>query len=353
MKKNNTFFTKLTQFEYWPSYAFYVPLLPYYFFKALQRGHLFYFSATNPSIQFAGNGTESKYKTIMLVPEKHRPKTVFIPANESIELVTKKLTKAQINFPIIAKPDVGFRGFLVKKIDTPQALKNYIEKFDVDIILQEFIDYKNECGIFYSRIPDEEKGKITSITLKKFLTITGDGTSTISQLIRNDKRASVYYDYLKTINKNSMSNILDKGEEKIISVIGNHARGTQFINGNHLIDSEIESTLDQLNKQINGWFYGRLDIKYNNFEEIKKGENFKILEINGIIAEPTHMYDPTSGTTFFDAIKIIKKHWKIIDKIAVVNHKKFNVPYPKTSDYFKNLAWLRSYSKKINRLNKI
>ena len=348
----NTFLTKLTKWEYWPTYAFYIPLIPYFLWKALKARNLIFYLATNPSIKYSGSGTESKYKTILLIPKEYRPKTVFIKTNEDFTLVKKKIKEADIDFPLIAKPDVGFQGFLVRKIDSLEALEKYLQLNTIDIIIQEFIDYKNECGIFYSRMPDEKKGKITSITLKKFLTITGDGKSTLSELILNDNRARIYYDYLKTIHNENMTSIIKDGKKEIISVIGNHARGTQFLNGNYLIDNELELALDKFNKQIDGWYYGRLDIKYDTFEKVKKGKDFKVLEINGIISEPTHMYDPTTGATYFEALKSIKQHWGIINKIAITNHKKFDVAYPKLIPYLKNIAWLRTHSKKIKRLNK-
>jgi len=349
--KTKTFLTKLTKWEYWPTYMFYVPIIPYFLYRALRAKNLIFYLATNPGIKYSGNGTESKYKTILLIPEKYRPKTVFVEIGEDVDSVKNKIENEGITFPLIAKPDIGFRGFLVQKIDNFEALKKYFQKNDVAIIIQEFIDYKNECGILYSRVPGESKGAITSVTLKKFLTITGNGTSNLSDLILNDKRARVYYDYLKVIHNEHMNSILKKGQEEIISVIGNHAKGTQFINGNYLIDDELVAMFDNLNKQIEGWFYGRLDIKYDTFEKVKKGRDFKILEINGIISEPTHIYDPTTGATYFGALRSLKKHWGIINKIAVTNHKINNVHYPKLIPYLKDVAWLRAYSKKLKRLN--
>ena len=347
-----TFLTKLTKWEYWPTYMFYLPIIPYYLIKAFQARNAIFYLATNPAFKYSGNGTESKYKTILLIPEKYRPKTIFINVGERFESVKEKIINASMEFPIIVKPDIGFRGFLVEKIENLDLLKKYLQKNDVDIIIQEYIDYKNECGIFYSRIPNQIKGKITSLTLKKFLTVTGDGKSTLSDLILKDQRASVYFNYLERIHKEKMNSIPEKGKEKIISIIGNHAKGTQFINGNHLIDNELEIMMDTLNKQIKGWYYGRIDIKYDNLEKVKLGLNFKILEINGIISEPTHIYDPTTGASYFDALRSIRKHWSIMNKIARKNHAEFNINYPKFIPYLKDILWLRTYSKKLKRLNK-
>ena len=81
--------------------------------------------------------------------------------------------------------------------------------------------------------------------------------------------------------------------------------------------------------------------------------DFKIIEVNGIISEPTHIYDATSkNASYFEAIKTINKHWDIMDKIAKMNHQKYGVEYQKVFPYFKNMLWLRSYSKKLKKLNK-
>ncbi len=351
MIKIKSFFTKLFQWEHWPAFMFYVPLVPFYIYATIKAKHLVSYLIANPAIKYSGCGTESKFETLQLIPEKYRPKTIFVSKNNNFNDVLLNIEKADIKFPLIAKPDIGFRGYLVKKIDTENDLEIYLEKNKIDIIVQEFIDYKNECGLFYHRIPDETEGKITSITLKKFLTVTGNGTSSLSELILIDKRAYLYYNLLEGIHKEKMDEIPEKEKKIKLTTIGNHSKGTQFINGNHLISKNLEQMMDILSKQIDNWFYGRLDIKYNTFEELTNGENFKILEINGIISEPTHIYDPTN-TTYFGALKSIRKHWEIIYIIAKKNHKISNIPYPKFIPYFKNMMWLRKYTKKLKHLNK-
>jgi len=352
--KTKTFFTKLTQWEYWPTPLFYIPVLPYAFFQAIKLKSFTFFLSVNPAIKNSGDGTESKYKTICLVPEKHRPKSVLITSNESFTSIFEKIEKEQISFPLIAKPDMGFRGLLVKKINSKESLKSYLKKNNsVEIIIQEFLDYKKECGIFYYRLPNQNKGKITSITLKKFLTVTGNGFSTLSELILADKRASLYYDLLKNIHQNKMDSIPEKATGIVLTVIGNHSKGTQFINGNNLISTKLEKTFDEFNKQIDGWYYGRLDIKYNSFKELENGENFKVLEINGILAEPTHIYDASSkNASYFKALIAIKNNWKIITEIAKQNRGNRKLKSTKTIAYIKEMTGLRKYAKTISLLNK-
>lgn len=327
---------------------FYIPNLPYAFFLAAKAKHSAFFSATNPAFKSSGNGTESKYDTIQLVPKKYRPESILHKKQTNIQQTIHKLKEQNINFPLIAKPDMGFRGLLVKKINTEKELKTYLEKYTIDIIIQEFVDYNNECGIFYFRNPDEENGVISSITLKKFLTVFGDGTSTMKKLILADKRAKLQIDLLSEIHQEKLFEIPKKDEEIKLSVIGNHSKGTQFINGNHLISETLINTFDALSKNIPGWFYGRIDLKYNDFSDIENGSDFKILEINGIIAEPTHIYD-TQKSSYFKALKEIRVHWKSLYDISITNHKKYNIPYKSSLEFIAEMFELRSYIKKIKR----
>ncbi|MGB0892665.1 MAG: D-alanine--D-alanine ligase, partial [Flavobacteriaceae bacterium] len=286
MNSNNRI-QKLINWEHWPSSMFYVPNLPYAFYLALRAKHSAFFSAANPCIKSSGNGTESKYDVIQLVPEKYRPKSILVTPNSTFSETLSKIEISKILFPLIAKPDIGFRGLLVKKINNKTELKSYLEKYPIDIIIQEFLDFKNECGVFYHRNPNDKKGKITSLTLKHFLSVIGDGKSSLKKLISEDNRAKLYIDLFSSIHKEKMENIPLKDEQVKLTAIGNHSKGTQFINGNHLISQKLEEVFDNLSNSIPGWYYGRIDLKYNSFKELEDGINFKILEVNGILAEPT------------------------------------------------------------------
>lgn len=330
---------------------FYLPNVPYAFYLAYKAKHLAFFSAANPCIKSSGNGTESKYETILLVPEKYRPKSVLIKPNTDFKAVCKNIEEQKINFPLIAKPDIGFRGLLVEKIASKDALKNYLEKYTIDIIIQEFLDYENECGIFYHRNPKNDSGKISSLTLKRFLSVTGDGVSTLKELILADERAKLYIELFSKIHQDKLTKIPIKNKVIKLTAVGNHSKGTQFINGNHLISKKLTTTFDKLSKSIPGWYYGRIDLKYNTFEELEEGIDFKILEINGIIAEPTHIYD-SQNYTYLKALKAIRTHWKSLFTIAITNHTNFNTPYKDSMSFLNEIILLKKYTKKIKRLSK-
>ncbi len=348
IKKIN--FNKITNWEYWPSSMFYLPNIPYAVYLAIRAKHAAFFSAANPALKSSGNGTESKFKTIELVPKKYRPKSILVTPKTNFSTVVKKIEEVEINYPLIAKPDIGFRGLLVKKINSSTELKEYLKNYPIDIIVQEFLEYENECGIFYHRNPNNNKGLITSITLKKFISVIGDGKSSLKNLILNDDRAKIYFDVFNQMHQNEINNIPPKNKKIKLTVIGNHSKGTQFINGNHLISKKLEITFDRLSKEIDGWYYGRVDLKYNSFEQLENGSDFKILEINGIIAEPTHIYD-SENFTYFNALKAIRKHWKYLFNISITNHETKNIPYKSSFQFINEMFQLKKYITSIKKLH--
>tara|TARA_R110001632_G_scaffold43376_6_gene110077 strand:- start:79157 stop:80203 length:1047 start_codon:yes stop_codon:yes gene_type:complete len=343
-------FHKLFHWEYWPLLMFYIPNIPFALFHGIKIRSLVFYTGVNPGIRDSGIGSESKYETLQLLPKEYIPKSILHQKNQKIDKTLKEFQQSNIQFPIIIKPDIGFRGLLVKKIETELELKCYLEKYPVAFIIQEFLNHANECGIFYYRHPNEKLGKVTSLTLKEFLIITGDGKSSLKELVLKNKRASLYYGMLEGDVSIEWDTIIEKGTSRKLSSIGNHSKGTRFINGNHLINKTLEETLNSLNHQVKGWYYGRLDVKYNSLEELYQGD-FKVLEINGILAEPTHIYD-ANNMTYLKALKTIRVHWKQLYEIAAYNHKSKGVSFRKTIPFVREMLALKSYSKRLKKLSK-
>ncbi|UCE93888.1 MAG: hypothetical protein JSV73_00935 [Flavobacteriaceae bacterium] len=352
--KRNAALVKLTHWEHWPAFTYYIPLLPLFLVRSLKARHPIYYTVTNPGVLYSGNGTESKFKTLELVPKEFRPKGFLFYKNDPLDTLEKRLAEERIEFPLIAKPDIGFRGYMVKKIENLDQLKKYLILLNENTIIQEFISHNKEIGVFYHKFPDKKSGAISSVTIKKFISVKGDGKLTLSELIQSDDRAFLYHDLFSVLHRDKIDQILERDEEMILTVIGNHSKGTQFLNGNHLINSQLIEFMDRICQHMKGWNYGRLDIKFKDYDSLLKGTDFKILEVNGIISEPTHIYDASyENASFLNALKSINKHWSIMGKIAVQVHKEQKIPYPAVGAYLKNILWLRTYSKKLKKLNKV
>ena len=67
------------------------------------------------------------------------------------------MQEANIHYPCIAKPDFGRTGRDVKKIHNQEDLEDYCKYMHENIVIQEFIDYPLEYGVFWYRMPEEAK----------------------------------------------------------------------------------------------------------------------------------------------------------------------------------------------------
>ena len=317
--KNQAWYIKFTHLEYWPSWFFYIPVWIQHIYLAIKTKNLFFFLVTNPAI----DGfilSDSKYTTLQLVPAAYTPKMLLINPKNSFDEVLDRMERANIYFPIILKPDIGFRGLKVLKIDNTSSLESALCDLQVNHIIQEYVAEDLEVGIFYYRYPNEIKGHIPSITVKAFLEITGNGKLTLAELVQQKPRAILQKEKLIKKFAKSWNAIIPKGEVIVLEEIGNHNRGTEFIDGTDLVDDTLLKVFDDLSHAMKDFYFGRFDIKVASMEVLKKGENYKILEVNGVGGEPTHIYD--SGTSILKAWKDLCFTWRVAAKIAVINFKK-------------------------------
>lgn len=271
---------------------------------------------------------ESKKAIYDLIPQQYYPKTELIKEATSLDEILKTIEIAGIKYPLIAKPDIGLRGSAVKKIDSISDLKSYSQKANFDFLIQDLIPYEHEVGIFYVRYPadasGEKQGRITGIVAKEFLIITGDGVSTTEELIKKNHRYELQLKVLKQEYGKKLLVILPKGEKLNLVPYGNHARGAKFIDGSHWINPKLTAVINEMCQQIPGFYFGRLDVMYNSWEELLSGKNFSVVELNGAASEPTHIYDPRHSLLF--AWRELARHITYMYEISVENHKN-GIPY--------------------------
>jgi hypothetical protein len=185
------FFIKLFHWEYWPFHIVYGPIYLYWFWLCAKARSFFFFNTANPTIINGGFLMESKKAIYDLIPSKYYPQTLFFGAGTGNEKLIAAINVAGIKFPLIGKPDIGMQGKAVKKLYTIDDLFEYAWQSKVDFLVQEFVPFENEVGIFYYRYPDQSNGNISGIVAKEFLTITGDGISTMEALLRKEKKIRI------------------------------------------------------------------------------------------------------------------------------------------------------------------
>ncbi len=338
------FFHKLFRWEYWPFQIVYIPIYFLWAFYALKSRTIFFFNTSNPKIKNGGFMAESKKEIYDLIPQKYYPKTVIIHENNDFQNVIPIIQNAAIQYPFIAKPDIGLRGSAVKKIHNLDELKVYNSNANFDYLIQDLIPYSKEVGIFYVRYPNEQKGKVTGIVAKEYVIVRGDGKATIEQLIKENPRYELQINNIKREYGARFKEVLEK--DKILNLVpyGNHARGAKFIDVSNLITNKLNETIDALCQEIPEFYFGRLDIMYDSWSDLEQGKNFAVVEVNGAASEPTHIYDPKHSIFF--AWKELARHITYMYKISVQNHKR---GFP----YLSHKEGMRQYNLHLEQSSKI
>jgi len=313
----SNFIIKLRHWEFWPFGIVQFPAMLYFLWLSVRARSFIFFSASNPGITMGGMFGESKYDILKKIPQQYTARSLRINRMAKAELVEQALTEHGLQLPMIFKPDLGERGFMVKKIQRITEINSYLSKVKVDFIAQELITWPKEFGVFYTRFPNEDRGKVTSIVMKEMLTVEGDGHSTLQELILKKDRAKLQWQKLKIAHQDHLQSVVTEGNLVELVSIGNHCLGTKFLNANYLITEALSETFDTISKQIEGFYFGRFDLRCKNIDDLYTG-NFKIMELNGCGAEPAHIYQP--GYSLFKAMAVLLSHWRNIYEIAKQNH---------------------------------
>lgn len=342
---NQPFFIRLFNWEYWPFHVVYLPVYFYWCWLFIRSRSFFFFNLANPSIPNGGFLMESKFTIYNLLPPHAYPATLFFEKNTPGTTIRDTIGRMQFRFPLVGKPDIGMQGMAVQKLDDMTALLAYASASPVDFLVQEFVPFEKEAGIFYYRFPGEEHGHISGIVSKEFLTVTGDGKSAMTELLKKDKRHILQLPELKKMYGDRLNDVLPAGEELVLVPYGNHVRGAKFVDASDWADEKLTRVIDNLCRGIKGFYYGRLDIRYSSLEELREGRNFSVIELNGAGSEPTHIYDPKHSVFF--AWKEIIRHKKILFAISRINRKKLKQPYMSMSKGLQMLKENKEYVKLV------
>jgi hypothetical protein len=239
--------------------------------------------------------------------------------SNDLAIAEAAMAAADLCYPLVVKPDIGCNGTGVCLVHARADLARYLATFPrlTRFMLQALIPHELEAGVFYIRRPGEKTGTITSLTLKSSPVVVGDGRSTLRDLIMADPRcAQVPHLYLPRLAAR-LHEVPATGERVKLVFVGNHCKGSTFKNGVKLISRELTERIDAIARSIPNFHFGRFDIRYESSASLRAGEGFRIIEINGVGSEATHIWDPQ--TTLREAYSTQFFHYRSAFEIAAAN----------------------------------
>lgn len=220
-----------------PSCLFQVPLVLHWIVLGFKHGSFTLPSAANPAMPSGGMWGESKSDCLASVGEVMRPWIAdFVVLRRRTEPSTvafdtdracRLLADAGIEFPVVARPDLGFADSAVQVVADAAELSDYLARFPggAKLMLQRHAPDTLSATAVYARLPGEARGQLLSLVV------------------------------------HDSSCVAD---------------------GRLHLTRELDAKIDAIARSMPEFHYGAFEIRFDSTDALARGENFKIVEIHGI-----------------------------------------------------------------------
>jgi hypothetical protein len=258
-------------------------------------------SRANPALTAGGMVGEGKMEYFAIMGERAlaataRTTSVDITGPESIKAVENAMQRIGLGYPLVAKPDMGWCGFGVRRIDERDALARYVAAYPTGerLVLQEWLGTTGEAGLFYMRQPGSPSGKLIGVLLRHFPRLTGDGVHTVGELMLADWRARRLGCDASSEPCCDVRRVPAQGEVVRIASVSSTRVGGGYEDGTPHMTHELREAIETIATDMKDFHAGRFDVKFEQLSDLRAGR-FQIIEVNGAGSEAVHAWDPRFG----------------------------------------------------------
>ncbi len=317
-------------FERLPKWLNLVPMVAQWLWLGIRYGSVTLPSSANPHITAGGlvGDTKSEYFSCMGALARSRVADfVMITAQGEASLATAldAMREANLEFPVVAKPDLGWCGFGVRRINDESELRGYLSCYphDVALMLQKYLDEPGEAGLFYIRHPDQPVGTLIGILLRHYPQVVGDGLSTIAQLVESDIRLQRTTRSAEHECSYDSDQVPTVGEVIRLSLIASTRAGGRYEDGSDYATKELTAAVDAIARDMPQFHVGRFDVRYRTLDDLQRGQ-FTIMEVNGAGSEAVHAWDPKYSIR--DVYRIVFAKQRQLFALAAANRARGHKP---------------------------
>lgn len=314
--------SRLARWEFWPSWAFYPPIVLYIFARSARARPFMAVTAANPCLRASGIVGETKQDALKPLQDsapEYVAEFTMLPATWPVQKRLEALrafAAAGSGYPVVLKPDIGQRGRGVAVIRSETQAADYLAQAPDDVVAQRHVAGA-EYGVFVYRDPKTARVEILSIVNKCFPSVTGDGLRSLGDLILDDPRARLIAEGLFKRLAGRLDDVPSTGEVVPLVEIGAHSRGSLFLDGNHLKSEPLRLAMTAVLDAVPGYHFGRIDLRCPDEAHFVAGRGLKVLEMNGVTAESAHIYHP--DTPLLVAWRAMIDQWRLAIEIGEAN----------------------------------
>lgn len=316
-----------------PKWLNLVPMVAQWIFLGLKHWSFTLPAVANPAITAGGLVGEGKAEYFRIMGAHARSLTAdFVIVTNNGEATVRAeaaMRESGLQYPLIVKPDIGWCGFGVRLVRNGSELECYLRKFPPgeQLMLQRFISYEGEAGLYYFREPGAVRGRLVGILLRSFPRVVGDGQRTVAELIASHPRASRLGRDGRSETCCDPAYIPGVQEIVRVSVTGSTRVGGHYSDATSLITPALQAAIDAVALDMTQLHVARFDVRFESLGALLNGKSFSIIEVNGAGAEAVHAWDPSYSLS--QAYKIVfEKQRRLFDigaKMRRLGHRPLNI----------------------------
>lgn len=321
---------RIGRFERLPKWLNLVPMVMQWCWLGVVYRSFTLPSALNPGITAGGLLGEGKSEYFRAMGKLASAATApyigckKFPECDAKDLSTR-LREAGLAYPVVAKPEIGWCGFGVRRIDDETGLADYLDQFPSgeDFILQRYLDEPGEAGLFYVREPGQPRGEVVAILLRAYPCAIGNGVDDVGTLVKRDIRARRGIGDPRHMPSFDPRYVPASGEMVRVATVASTRVGGGYEDGTRLRTQALDARVDQIARDMGDFHVGRFDVRYATPASLAAGE-FTIMEVNGAGSEAVHAWDPRYGIG--DVYRIVFAKQRMLFRLGAMARARGNAP---------------------------
>ncbi len=290
-------FRRLTRATLWSSALLYLPIRLAILLTSLRLRSLTAFASANPGFGRMG-GFIGDEKSALLEHFESDPRTcptLRLRAEDSNEarLSSARSFAGKHGFALILKPEIAEDGAGLRIIQGDEALAVALQDCTEDWVLQPRLPGR-EFEVVWRRAPGSATGLLMAVVEKRNVTVVGNGTRTLEELIHADDIAVNRADLYLHLHSRHLTEIPAAGESVILNLTGSYAHGVDCVYRPDLVTEVLRDSVTAYCRQFPGLHYARLDLRAMDEEDLCAGK-FRVTEVGGCCHVSSVVRDSSLG----------------------------------------------------------
>lgn len=269
-----------------PPIIFYLPVIWDYLRLAWRYRSLSLPLLANPRLNDGGVCQNSRLRMLSLIESaqpRSTPQTMTAEPPGArdqvagqVAALAERMRAEDLNFPVLARPDVGHRHHGVRYLRDEAALLAYFQEYRAasTILIQEIADHPFEATMLYWRRPEEERGHLASLSLRE-----------------GPRRAD-----------------------------GTPREGIPLVLPANLTDRitpALENRLNQVAAALPDFHAGLFVVRFHNLDSFLEGGDFQVVNIEAPLPDVAHLWDSRASLGQMHAS--LRQHLELVFEIGAAN----------------------------------